>query len=82
MARLSADGPMSITRLTAGGTVTRQAVTKHLQVLAGAGLACSSRSGRESVWELERAATGCRAPLAGWNFGAMGPGAREFEKIR
>jgi DNA-binding transcriptional ArsR family regulator len=55
VARLSADGPMSITRLTAGGTVTRQAVTKHLQVLAGAGLACSSRSGRESVWELERA---------------------------
>jgi DNA-binding transcriptional ArsR family regulator len=46
---------MSITRLTVGGTVTRQAVTKHLQVLAGAGLACSWRSGRESVWELERA---------------------------
>jgi DNA-binding transcriptional ArsR family regulator len=55
VARLSADGPMSITRLTVGGTVTRQAVTKHLQVLAGAGLACSWRSGRESVWELERA---------------------------
>jgi DNA-binding transcriptional ArsR family regulator len=53
VARLSANGPMSITRLTVGGTVTRQAVTKHLQVLAGAGLACSSRSGRESLWELE-----------------------------
>ncbi len=55
IARLSADGPMSIARLTAGATVTRQAVTKHLQVLASAGLACSSRSGRESLWELKRA---------------------------
>ena len=62
VARLSTDGPLSITRLTAGGTVTRQAVTKHLHVLAGAGLACSSRSGRESLWELRARATGCRAP--------------------
>ena len=54
VARLSGDGPLSIARLTAGGRVTRQAVTKHLQVLAAAGLACSARSGRESVWELER----------------------------
>jgi DNA-binding transcriptional ArsR family regulator len=52
--RLSADGPMSIARLTAGAAVTRQAITKHLQVLAGAGLAYSSRLGRESVWELDR----------------------------
>jgi DNA-binding transcriptional ArsR family regulator len=52
--RLSTDGPLSITRLTAGGRVTRQAVTKHLYVLAGAGLASSARSGRESLWELER----------------------------
>ena len=53
VARLSADGPMSIARLTHGGSVTRQAVTKHLQVLAAVGLAFSSRLGRESVWELE-----------------------------
>jgi DNA-binding transcriptional ArsR family regulator len=53
VARLSAKGPMSIARLTQGGSVTRQAVTKHLQVLASAGLAGSSRLGRESVWELE-----------------------------
>ena len=38
-AALGAEGPLSITRLTAGTNVTRQAVTKHLQVLAGAGLA-------------------------------------------
>jgi DNA-binding transcriptional ArsR family regulator len=45
---------MSIARVTAGTSVTRQAVTKHLRVLANAGLACSARKGRESVWELER----------------------------
>ena len=54
VARLSAGWPMSIARLTSGGSVTRQAVTKHLRVLAKVGLACSSRKGRESVWELER----------------------------
>ncbi len=44
---------MSIARLTAGASVTRQAVTKHLQVLADVGLARSVRLGRERVWELE-----------------------------
>jgi DNA-binding transcriptional ArsR family regulator len=51
--RLSSEGPLSIARLTEGGAVTRQAVTKHLRVLQDAGLACSSKLGRESVWELE-----------------------------
>ena len=51
--RLSAEGPLSIARLTAGGDVTRQAVTKHLRVLAEAGVARSSQSGRERIWELE-----------------------------
>lgn len=53
MMRLSADGPASIARLTIGTTITRQAVAKHLRVLAGAGLARSARRGRESVWKLE-----------------------------
>jgi DNA-binding transcriptional ArsR family regulator len=53
VARLSAGGPLSIARLTSGGDVTRQAVTKHLHVLAGAGLVRSHRRGRESLWELE-----------------------------
>jgi DNA-binding transcriptional ArsR family regulator len=53
VSRLSADGPLSIARLTEGGSVTRQAITKHLQVLAHVGLARHSRLGRESVWELE-----------------------------
>src|SRR5712692_8553581 len=37
LARLSSEGPLSITRLTAGSAVTRQAITKHLAVLATAG---------------------------------------------
>ncbi len=60
VARLSTSGPMSISHLTreASGThrgMTRQAVTKHLHVLAHAGLARSSRLGRESVWQLQPA---------------------------
>ena len=53
VSRLCGGGPMSIARLTAGTRVTRQAVTKHLQVLAGAGLVRGRRQGRESLWELE-----------------------------
>src|SRR5467141_904878 len=53
VARLSSDGPLSITRLTAGTAVTRQAVTKHLNVLATAGLVSDLRRGRERIWELE-----------------------------
>src|SRR6202171_817857 len=53
VARLSSDGPLSITRLTAGSAVTRQAVTKHLNVLATAGLVSDVRRGRERIWEFE-----------------------------
>lgn len=53
VARLSMRGPMSITRLTEGVKVTRQAVTKHLHVLAGAGLAHGTRVGRDHVWKID-----------------------------
>jgi DNA-binding transcriptional ArsR family regulator len=53
VARLSREGPLSIAQLTHGGHVTRQAVTKHLHVLADAGIARSQESGRERIWELE-----------------------------
>jgi DNA-binding transcriptional ArsR family regulator len=53
VARLSTDGPLSITRLSAGSAVTRQAVTKHLNVLAAAGLVTDVRRGREHIWEFE-----------------------------
>jgi len=45
---------MSITSLTEGASITRQAVTKHLRVMEQAGLARSTRHGRESVWQLEQ----------------------------
>jgi len=50
--KLSADSPQSITQLTEGAAITRQAVTKHLRVLADAGLVQSSQRGRESLYEL------------------------------
>jgi DNA-binding transcriptional ArsR family regulator len=53
VSRLCEEGPLSIAKLTCGGEVTRQAVTKHLRVLADAGLVKGSRAGRESVYELQ-----------------------------
>ncbi len=53
LARLSSTGPLSITVLTEGTVVSRQAVSKHLHVLEGAGLVRATRLGRERVWELE-----------------------------
>lgn len=53
VARLCEEGPLSIAKLTDGGEVTRQAVTKHLRVLADAGLVKGSRTGREAVYELQ-----------------------------
>jgi len=41
----------SIAQLTDGSRLTRQAITKHLRVLEGAGLVRSSRLGRESRFE-------------------------------
>nr|WP_197732974.1 metalloregulator ArsR/SmtB family transcription factor [Paraburkholderia pallida] len=53
VSRLCESGPLSIVRLTEGADISRQAVTKHLHALSDAGLVCSERSGRESVWRLE-----------------------------
>ena len=50
---LCAGGAVSITALTAGTRISRQAVTKHLQVLADAGLASDIRDGRERLWQVE-----------------------------
>jgi DNA-binding transcriptional ArsR family regulator len=53
VARLCEEGPLSITRIAEGANVSRQAVTKHLRVLEGAGLVKGTRDGRENVWKLE-----------------------------
>lgn len=50
--RLSAEGPLSLTELTHGSKLTRQAITKHLHVLSEAKLVRGTRAGRETLWEL------------------------------
>jgi len=54
VSRLSSEGPLSITALTEGTQVTRQAITKHLAILADARLVQGHRHGRERIWELEK----------------------------
>ena len=51
--RLATGTPLSIASLTTGSGVTRQAVTKHLHVLNGAGLVRSHWRGRERLWALK-----------------------------
>jgi DNA-binding transcriptional ArsR family regulator len=51
--RLCSEGPLSIALLTEGTRVTRQAVTKHLRVLEGAGIVRGTRRGREQRFEVE-----------------------------
>jgi len=53
LSRLSHGGPMSITSLSAGFPMTRQAITKHLRVMESAGLVSSAHLGRESRWQLQ-----------------------------
>ena len=47
--------PHSISELTEGTKVTRQAVTKHLRVLESVGVVHSAKEGRESLYELDAA---------------------------
>ena len=51
--RLCDDGPLSISELSEEAGVTRQAVTKHLNALADAGVVRGTRRGRERIWELQ-----------------------------
>ncbi len=53
VAKLCTRGPLSITRLSEGTGVTRQAITKHLHALEHAGVVHGARSGRERIWEIE-----------------------------
>jgi DNA-binding transcriptional ArsR family regulator len=47
---------LSIAELTADTALSRQAVTRHLQLLAEAGLVKDLRIGRERLWQFEPAA--------------------------
>ncbi len=53
--RMRGSGPQSIAALGAGLPMSRQAVTKHLDVLAGAGLVRTRRVGRQRLHELDPA---------------------------
>lgn len=53
IAVLCAGGVFSIAQLTANTQITRQAVTKHLQVLADAGLVKDVKLGRERLWQFD-----------------------------
>ena len=55
IAALCAGGAMSIAQLTANTDITRQAVTKHLQMLADAGLVKDLKMGRERLWQFDPA---------------------------
>jgi DNA-binding transcriptional ArsR family regulator len=53
VAKLSAGQPRSISQLTEGSKLTRQAITKHLRVLESAGLVRNVHAGRESRFEFD-----------------------------
>jgi DNA-binding transcriptional ArsR family regulator len=53
VARLSAGQPYSISQLTDGSRLTRQAITKHLRVLENVGIVRCVRRGRESLFKFD-----------------------------
>jgi len=53
VAVLCAGGALSIAQLTANTDISRQGVTKHLQVLADAGVVRDLKQGRERLWQLD-----------------------------
>ena len=53
LARLAGAEPASISQLTAGSGMTRQAITKHLRVLEKTRIVRCRRQGRESLYALD-----------------------------
>jgi DNA-binding transcriptional ArsR family regulator len=53
VALLCAGGALSIAQLTGSTDISRQGVTKHLQVLEHAGVVRNLKVGRERLWQLE-----------------------------
>lgn len=51
--RLAIGQPHSISQLAKGTNLSRQAVTKHLNVLQSAGLVTSLKAGRENLFQFE-----------------------------
>jgi DNA-binding transcriptional ArsR family regulator len=53
IAKLCAGQPYSISQLTEGTGLTRQAITKHLRVLESVGIVHGVHRGRESLFEFD-----------------------------
>ena len=53
VAKLCRGQSRSISQLTEGSKLTRQAITKHLRVLESAGIVHSVHAGRESLFEFD-----------------------------
>ncbi len=53
VAKLCRGRPSSISQLTQGSRLTRQAITKHLRILERAGIVHSLRAGRQNLFELD-----------------------------
>jgi DNA-binding transcriptional ArsR family regulator len=53
VAKLSAGQPHSISQLTEGSRLTRQAISKHLRVLESVGIVRSVHKGRESLFKFD-----------------------------
>ena len=53
VAKLSGGQPRSISQLTKGSKLTRQAITKHLRVLESVGIVHSVHAGRESLFNFD-----------------------------
>jgi DNA-binding transcriptional ArsR family regulator len=51
VAKLCGGQPYSISQLTAGTKLTRQAITKHLRVLESVGIVHSIHAGRQSLFK-------------------------------
>ncbi len=51
--KLSGGQPHSISQLTEGSKLTRQAITKHLRVLENVGIVHGVRTGRESLFKFD-----------------------------
>ena len=56
VAKLCRGRPYSISQLTTGSKLTRQAITKHLRVLESAGIVRGVRAGRENLFQFDPAA--------------------------
>lgn len=54
MRKLGERGPASISQLSRGMKISRQALTKHLRILEEAGLLRSEKLGRQQIFSLEQ----------------------------